>query len=172
MCFIYKKASLILENERKDYMQGTRLDENLMAGWEESLQALFQSLLEDWENPQQAKKSEDLDVFMAKWVEGVQAIFALEAITPGKEESQDRLSSQDMNLPASEKSLGQRGKSKSPKNLKSLTNLNQVESETVLRMIEKMSRDSQRSKTEATVPWLSLSLEVKADKGRKRPLSR
>ena len=75
-----------------------------------------------------------------------------------------------MNLPASEKSLGQRGKSKSPKKLKSLTTLNQVDSETVLRMIEKMSRDSQRSKTEATVPWLSLSLEVKADKGADAPL--
>ena len=141
-----------------------------MAGWEESLQTLFQSLLKDWENPQQAKKSENLDAFMAKWVEGVQAIFVLEAITPGKEESQTRLSSQDMNLPASEKSLGQRGKSKSPKKLKSLTNLNQVESETVLRMIEKMSRDSQRSKTEANVPWLSLSLEVKVDKGAEAPL--
>ncbi len=150
-------------------MQSTSLDEDLMAGWEESLQTLFQSLLKDWENPEQAKKNEDLDIFMAKWVDGVQAIFALEAATPGKEESQDRLSSQDMNLPASEQSLGQRGESKSPNELKSLTALNQVESETLMRMIEKMYRDSQRSKTEATVPWLSLS-KVKADKGVIAPL--
>ena len=50
-----------------------------------------------------------------------------------------------MNLSASEKSLGQRGKSKSPKKLKSLTTLNQVESETAMRMIEKMYRDSRRA---------------------------
>ena len=73
-------------------MRKTSIDKDLMAGWEENLQALFQSLLKDWENPRQAKKSENLDAFMAKWVEGVQSIFALEAITPGKEESQDRLS--------------------------------------------------------------------------------
>ena len=141
-----------------------------MAGWEESLQTLFQSLLKDWENPQQAKINDDLDIFMVKWVDGVQAIFALEAVTPRKEESQDRLWSQDMSLPASEKYLEQQGKSKSPKKLKSLTTLNQVGSETVLRMIEKMYRDSQRSKTEATVPRLSLSLELKADKGAEAPL--
>jgi hypothetical protein len=41
-------------------MQGISLDEGSMAGWEQSLQTLFQSLLEDWENPRQAKKSEDL----------------------------------------------------------------------------------------------------------------
>ena len=146
-------------------MQGTSLDKDLMRVWEESLQALFQSLLKDMENPQQAKKSEDLDAFMAKWVEGVQTIFALEANTLGKGESQDRLSSQDMNLPASEKSLGHRGKSRSPKKLKFLTTLKQAESETVLRMIEKISRDSQRSKTEAAVPWLSLSLAGKTEKG-------
>ena len=65
------------KNERTDCVQGTSLDEDLMAGWEESLQTLFQSLLKDWENPQQAKKSEDLDIFMVKWVEGAQAIFGL-----------------------------------------------------------------------------------------------
>jgi hypothetical protein len=160
---IYKKASMMLRNERKDYMHGTSLDEDLKAGWEESLQTLFQSLLKDWENPQQAKINEDLDIFMAKWVDGVQAIFALEAITPAKEESPDLLSSQDMNLPATEKSFGRRGKSKS-------TTLIPVESATVMRMIEKMSRGSQRSKTEGTVPRLSLSLEVKADKGEEAPL--
>ena len=55
-----------------------------MAGWEENLQTLFISI-EGLENPQQAKINDDLDIFMAKWVDGVQALRA-RSNYPGKEE--------------------------------------------------------------------------------------
>ena len=39
------------------------------------LQVLFQSLSAEWENTLKDRNEEDLDAFMAKWVEGVRDFF-------------------------------------------------------------------------------------------------
>ena len=64
------------------------------------LQVLFQSLSAEWENTLKDRNEEDLDAFMAKWVEGVQDFFEKENIIPRIEEPQGRRLSQNILNPA------------------------------------------------------------------------
>lgn len=125
-----------------------------MAELEEGLQDLFRSLSQEWDDALKAKKKEKLDAFMGKWVEGVSNLFADKDIMSGKEGRQDHLPRRGLNHPSAEQSEKQT----------SLTSISPSETETIMRMIEKLHRDAQRSETESNTPLLSLLLEVKADK--------
>jgi hypothetical protein len=109
---------------------------------EKELQELFASLSKEWDCALKSQKKEDADAFMAKWVEGVQALCAKTNILSGKEDRcPDKLTS-----------------SQGPKVLTPL------ETEAMRRLVKKLHIDAQRSETESVSPLLSLSLEVKSNR--------
>ncbi|MCL4502591.1 MAG: hypothetical protein M1438_12195 [Deltaproteobacteria bacterium] len=103
------------------------------------LQVLFQSLSAEWENTLKNRKEEDMNAFMAKWVEGVRDFFEKENIIAGIEEPQNRRSGQNILYPA--------------------------ETDAMLRMIGNLRKKADRPKKKLTSPPLSLYLKIKMRKG-------
>jgi hypothetical protein len=122
------------------------------AQWEEGLQALFQSLSTEWDNILKDQKIEDMHEFMGKWVEGVRdlvrELHPEETILPGREASDDHLSSQDKKITSLEPTL-----------------ISQVENHEILRMIKKLQQDVLMSEGQSAAPLWLLFLEVAGDKG-------
>jgi hypothetical protein len=123
---------------------------------EEGLQTLYHSLSQEWEQTLESKKIEKLDEFMAKWVDGVSALFALEDGAPEKESRRS---------PFAAKGLAAMKKSLSPKKIKPLTGISPSEAEEMLQMLKNLEHETQVQETQApTAPLpLSLELEVQAE---------